>query len=131
MKADPLAKIWNERNKDDGEPYKKYVIDPILLGLIGDVNNKTILDQGCGNGCLSKKISALKPDKIVMLDLFPGNLSYAKKNLSPSKTPVETICADLNKKLFIKSEQFDLIVSSMVLSEIKNLKLPSRRLLEF
>jgi len=119
---DRKAHIWNQRNKGEGEPYKKYVTDPIILGLINP-NNKIILDQGCGNGHLSKKISSKNPKKIILLDFYEGNLNFAKENLKSIKADFEFKQADFNKKLKLKSSSVDIAVSSFVLSEIEDLKL--------
>ena len=122
MNNDPIAKIWNERNKKDGDPYKKYVLDPIMIRLMENIKNKTVLDQGYGNGHLAGKIARKNPTKIVILDFFPGNLEYAAENLKNTDIPILKIQADLNKKLAIRSSSVDCIVSNMVLSEIKNFK---------
>jgi len=120
MNKDPIAKIWDERNKKEGDPYKKYVLDPMLIRLAGNIKGKTVLDQGCGNGHLAGKIARKKPKKILLLDLFPGNLKFAKKNLIGIKNTIISIQADLNKNISIGSSSVDCVVSNMVLSEIKS-----------
>lgn len=120
---DKIAKIWDERNSGDGEPYKKHVIDPLLLELLRPLKGKTVLDQGCGNGHFAKKLAQKNPSKIILLDLYEGNLEFARKNLSACDGEFEFKQCDLNSPLELKSEIIDCIVSSFVLSEIAELSL--------
>jgi len=48
-----FAEYW-KRAWDKGEAYKLHVIDPIMFELIGHLDNKTVLELGCGNWYLSK-----------------------------------------------------------------------------
>lgn len=118
---DRKAEIWNARNSGEGEPYKKHITDPIILDLIKPLDGKVVLEQGCGNGHLAKKISALNPSKIILLDFFESNLEFSKKNLSGANCALEFVKADLNKQLPLASLSVDVITSSMVLSEIEKL----------
>src|SRR4030042_2967464 len=121
--TDNKALIWNQRNQGQGEPYKKFIIDPLILKLCQPIKNKIILEQGCGNGHLAKKLAQAHPQKLILLDFFPGNLQCAKINLADCDCKLQFLQADLNKKVRLKSASIDTITSSMVLSEIPNLKL--------
>ncbi|MFC1598512.1 class I SAM-dependent methyltransferase [Patescibacteria group bacterium] len=115
------AKIWDQRNTSGGEPYKKHLLDPLILKLIQPIKNKVVLDQGCGNGHLAVKIAKYHPKKIILLDLYPENLKIAKKNLKNISCPSQFIQTDLNQTIKIKSNTIDLVVSSMTLIELKNI----------
>jgi len=115
------AKIWDQRNASGGEPYKKYLLDPLILKLIQPIKNKVVLDQGCGNGHLAVKIAKFQPKKLILLDLYQGNLDTAKKNLKNIKCPCQFIQANLDQIIKIKSNTIDLVVSSMTLIELKNI----------
>lgn len=121
--TDNKALIWNQRNQGQGEPYKKYVTDPLILKLCQPIKNKVILEQGCGNGHLAKKIVRAKPKKLILLDYFQGNLQCAKNNLANCDCPLKFIRADLNIKINLPSASIDIVTSSMVLSEIMNFRL--------
>src|SRR5262245_57087646 len=45
-----FAEFWNERAGDSGEVYKRFVLDPLMLRLVGSLKKKTIIELGCGNG---------------------------------------------------------------------------------
>ena len=53
----PIADKWNHEIKD-GNWFHKYLIYPVILDLLGNVDNKRILDVGCGNGHLSHMLHA-------------------------------------------------------------------------
>ncbi|MCX6746316.1 MAG: class I SAM-dependent methyltransferase [Candidatus Parcubacteria bacterium] len=120
---DNKALIWNQRNQGQGEPYKKYVTDPLILKLCQPIKNKIVLEQGCGNGHLAKKIARAKPKRLILLDYYQGNLQCAKNNLTNCACHLKFIRADLNIKINIPSASVDIVTSSMVLSEIKNFQL--------
>jgi ubiquinone/menaquinone biosynthesis C-methylase UbiE len=82
-----------------------------------------ILEQGCGNGHLAKKIVRAKPKKLILLDYYQGNLQCAKNNLTNYGCNLNFIQADLNMKINLPSASVDIVTSSMVLSEIKNFQL--------
>jgi len=119
-KFDYKAEIWDQRNKGQGEPYKRFVTDPLILRLCQPIKNKVVMDQGCGNGHLAKKICRCKPKKLILLDFFEGNLLCAAKNLEKNKFPIILKRADLNKKISLPPKSVDIVTSSMVLSEILN-----------
>ncbi len=120
---DHKAIIWNRRNQGQGEPYKKFVIDPLILKLCQPVKNKIILEQGCGNGHLAKKMARSQPKELILLDYFQGNLQCAKNNLPSCNSKLKFFQADLNKKIKLKSNSIGIVTSSMVLSEIQNFQL--------
>ncbi|MCX6744373.1 MAG: class I SAM-dependent methyltransferase, partial [Candidatus Parcubacteria bacterium] len=82
-----------------------------------------VLEQGCGNGHLAKKIAQAHPQKLILLDFFPGNLQCAQSNLANANCKLQFLQADLNKKVRLKSASIDIVTSSMVLSEIPNFQL--------
>ncbi len=119
---DEKAALWNKRNSGGGEPYKKYVLDPAVLKICGELNGKVVLDQGCGNGQLAKKIIKFCPKEFTLFDLYQGNLDYAKKNLSSLSKDIIFVRGNLNHKTELPSNHYDVLISSMTLPEVKNLK---------
>jgi len=120
---DEKADAWNERNKGQGEPYKRYITDPLLIEL-SKPYGKIILEQGCGNGHLAVKLAAEKPAKIILLDLYESNLEHARRNLADIACELEFMQADLTQPLSICSSSIDVVTSSMVLPEIEDLTTP-------
>ncbi len=120
---DPVfAEYWNKRAGDQGEAYKQYVLDPIMLNQVGDLSNKTIIDLGCGNGYLASKLLEQHPKKIILMDISESNISYAKEKTQSEK--VEFIRADATKPWGISPESINIVYSNMLLNEIENIKTP-------
>ena len=117
-----FAEYWDKRAGDKGEPYKQYVIDPIMFQLIGSMNNKTILDLGCGNGYLAQKFIKEDAGKIILSDISKYNLEIARKKTDSEK--VYCLRYDVTKKWKIKSNSIDIIYSNMLFNEIENINKP-------
>lgn len=48
-----------EKFGDSGDTARQQLLDPTTFSLLGGVQGKTILDAGCGNGYLARKLSSL------------------------------------------------------------------------
>ncbi|MCX6706575.1 MAG: class I SAM-dependent methyltransferase, partial [Candidatus Woesearchaeota archaeon] len=100
---DAKSRIWNQRNYGEGEPYKRYITDPLIIELAKPIYGKVILEQGCGNGHLARKLAREEPAKIILLDLYDGNLECARRNLSSVAGQFDYVQADLNHPLDLES----------------------------
>ena len=50
------AEKWNANYDDDGDSNRKYQSDEPMLELLGEVRGRRVLDLGCGNGYLCRKL---------------------------------------------------------------------------
>jgi len=50
-----------------------------ILKLLPNVNNKVLLEIGCGSGSFTKYLVNTNIDKIVTIDISPQLIEYAKK----------------------------------------------------
>lgn len=46
-----------EQFGDEGDATRRYLLNPAIFQLLGDVTGKRILDAGCGQGYLSRKLA--------------------------------------------------------------------------
>lgn len=88
--SNDLAKFGN-----DGDNARQLLLDPTLFTLLGDVTDRDILDAGCGNGYMSRKL-AVKGAKVTGIepaitlfqhcinneDLRPLNITYRQEDIS-------------------------------------------------
>ncbi len=90
-------------------PFKK-----LLKGII---QNKNVLDLGCGSGVKTTKLLKFKPKTIVGIDISDKLIAIAKKN-SPE---IDFYIGDAQKTPF-NSSRFDVISSELVLHYFKDLR---------
>ncbi|MBU7018796.1 MAG: class I SAM-dependent methyltransferase [Theionarchaea archaeon] len=98
-----------------GDRSREVLLNPVLIDLLGPVENKEILDAGCGEGYLSR-ILADKGAHVVAVDYSRKMLEIAKKRTLSDK--VKYYYGNCENLQFLKSETFDIIVSNMVLQDL-------------
>lgn len=119
-----FAKYWNERAGQNGEPYKRIILDPIMLSSLGIKKNSTILELGSGNGYLATGFLRTDPTAIYLMDISESNMSYAKeKNNDPR---IKYIAQDVTEKWEIPDESADYVYSNMLFNEIEDIKSPMK-----
>jgi SAM-dependent methyltransferase len=91
---------------------------PAFLELLGSVQNKTILDLGCGDARFG--VELLEKGCTSYLGVEPSSkmLEFAKRNLTNTKAKVEQAAIETWS---YPAEQFDVVVSRLVLHYVKNL----------
>lgn len=110
---DKLAKLYEEGIGEEGDPLHERYIDPIIFEFLGKLKNGAILDAGCGNGYLFKKLEKYA-DRIIGIDSSKELLKFAKKKISRYKKSVIRH-ANLLKKLPLETASFDAVIANMVL----------------
>lgn len=91
------------------------VINPIVFKLLGDLKGKTVLDAGCGNGYLLKRM-AKTAKKIFGVDLTEKFIELAKNRDNPKN--VEFSVGDIEKPRFSENT-FDVVLCNMVIMDIE------------
>lgn len=90
---------------------------PATLSLLPDVTGKKVLDAGCGPGKYSEWL-VNKGAIVTAIDYSDEMIKLAKEKIGNSATAIK---ANLNQPLdFLKDEEFDIVVSSMVIHYIKD-----------
>lgn len=117
-----FASYWNERAGDDGEAYKKYVLDPLMFKLVGDFKDKVVLELGCGNGYLAPKLLEQAPEQIIMMDISEYNLRYAEAKCSDPR--VSFLQQDATEPWEAETAGVDIIYSNMMLNEVEDIVTP-------
>ncbi len=117
-----FAEYWNKRAGNSGEVYKRYVLDPIMFGLVNSFANKRVLELGCGNGYLAQKLIKKRVKKLILTDISKYNLEFAKQKFQDEK--IEYLQQDATKKWKVDSGSIDIVYSNMMLNEVENIKAP-------
>jgi len=100
---------------DTGDFYRQYLLNPVLLKLLGDLKGKTILDAGCGTGYLSR-ILAKKGAKMVGVEPADVLFKYSVAKEQADPLGIKYLQQDLSK--FHLQQKFDVVVSNMVFMDI-------------
>lgn len=85
---------------------------PQLFELIGNVENLSILDLGCGTGGHDRKLINMGAKKVVGIDLSNNMINEAIKNNSSDNIEYKVMSMDDIDKL---DEKFDMVVSSLAI----------------
>ncbi len=124
---DDNIKAWADKSSyvtekftDDGDFYRKHVINPAIFSLLGDIKGKTILDAGSGQGYLSRLL-AKQGAIVTSLEPAEGLIAYAIERERTEKLGITHIKADLST-WNEKPSNFDIVVSNMVFMDIPDWK---------
>ena len=115
---DAFADQYAQNHGADGDLHKEVLLNPTLLELLGEVRGKKVLDAGCGEGYLSRKLAILGAN-VTAIDSSPRMLEIAKDR-TPDHLPVKYAhgsCEDLHD---FEDGCFDMIVSNMVIHDLAN-----------
>lgn len=117
-----IAKFYSEEFEEES-PFNSYYERPAMMELVKNVQNKCILDAGCGGGWYSEKLLE-KGAKVVSLDINEKMVEITKKRIIDKKldSHSKVLCHDLNEKLPTKNNTFDIIISSLAIHYLNNLK---------
>lgn len=93
---------------------------PATLSLLPDVNGKAVLDAGCGPGAHSEWLLE-NGANVTAIDYSDEMIYIASKRIGKR---AKILKANMNSPmLFLKNEEFDIIVSSMVLHYLRDWRL--------
>jgi ubiquinone/menaquinone biosynthesis C-methylase UbiE len=90
--------------RSNADPYQTQITDPALLGAIGDVTGLHVLDAGCGEGYLARKLDALGAANVIGIDTCRALIDAAIEVSTPrcrfihadvADIPLPTGCIDL------------------------------------
>ncbi|KAA8880661.1 methyltransferase domain-containing protein [Nocardia colli] len=95
---------------------KRHLLNPVILGMLGDVGGLRILDAACGHGYFSRMLAALGAD-VTGVEPAAGLLAYAMAKERALGQGMNYLKADLTEPIDF-CEPFDAVVCSMVLPAI-------------
>lgn len=109
---DVNAELYDKGMGVDGDTFHQSIIDPVIERFLDDYKGKTILDAGCGNGYLLKKLS--KDAKTVIgADFSQSMLSIAQKNTGLLKNIVYKMI-DFTQPFPMESQSIDVVIANMM-----------------
>ncbi|CAF1493013.1 unnamed protein product [Rotaria sordida] len=122
------AEDWNEWIGDDGDSNRKESSDIYLWKYIGNVDNKVILDAGCGNGYLTIKfVLETRIKRIIGVDLSSALIKIAKEDIDrrikrdEDHKKIELYHDSVTELKSIENNSIDLIIANYVLMDTPDL----------
>jgi SAM-dependent methyltransferase len=100
----------------EGEPHRVVLLNPVLLQLLPDVREKCVLDAGCGEGYLSRKLARLGA-RVTGVDFSREMLALAEERTDPA-LGIQYKHANCEVLDGLASGSFDVVVSNMVLMDL-------------
>jgi tRNA1(Val) A37 N6-methylase TrmN6 len=122
------AEDWNRWIGDDGDVNRRESSDIYLWKYIGNVDEKVILDAGCGNGYLTIKFALeTRAKHIIGVDLSSVLIKIAKENINrrikhdEDQQRIELHHDSVTELKSIKDNSIDLIITNYVLMDTPDL----------
>jgi ubiquinone/menaquinone biosynthesis C-methylase UbiE len=122
------AEDWNQYIGDEGDSNRRETSDSYLWKHIGNVDDKVVLDAGCGNGYLTIKLALeTQAKRIIGVDLSSNMVQIAKGNVNRRITrdevhqKVEVHHDSVTELKTIEDNSIDLIISNYVLMDTPDL----------
>ena len=95
-----------------------YLRKKIVSDLLGNVNNKQLIDIGCGNGEITKDF--LRCNKVTFLDFSTNMLDLVKENINTDYLANSTfVNTDITR--FNPDKKFDIVICIGVIAHVDNI----------
>jgi ubiquinone/menaquinone biosynthesis C-methylase UbiE len=115
---DNNAESWH-RLYGEKDPNRRDLLDPIILEVLGDIRGKFILDAGCGDGYLSRKLARLGA-KVTGVEISKKMLGYALDEQKRNPLAVAYHQADCSFLSFLSDSSYDIVVTNNVIQDVAN-----------
>lgn len=118
LRWEQIADIWDRGIGETGDVRHEFVVNPVVFEFLGNLKGKIVLDAGCGNGYLSRRM-AKTAKKVIAVDFTEKLILHAKWRSSGFRNieyRVENI-----ERLSLKSDLVDTTLCNMVLMDLEHL----------
>lgn len=117
---DDLAAWRDERMGEQGDLWHRALIDPAVRAMLGSVRDRRVLDVGCGNGYLTRRLRREGAARSVGIDASAASIRIARRRETARPTGAEFHRADASRLASFGSGSFDRIVANMSLMDIRD-----------
>jgi SAM-dependent methyltransferase len=114
-----LASRWIDMQGEAGDVNQKWIINPTLFRLAGDVQGTRVLDAACGGGHLAREF-ARRGATVVGVDISQVMIAIANSCEQAKPLGIHYIIGNLANLPDLESAAFDLAISSMAFMNIEN-----------
>ncbi|HTT25994.1 MAG TPA: class I SAM-dependent methyltransferase [Thermoplasmata archaeon] len=118
-KWDDLAAFYDAKQGEEGDLWHRTLIDPVLLGRIGEVAGRDVLDLACGVGYLARRCQRAGA-RVTGVDASPGMIAAAEAHERSLPLGIRYLVAPANALAPLADRQFDLVYCNMALMDIED-----------
>jgi SAM-dependent methyltransferase len=108
--------VMPHMDPDEGDSHRIVLLNPALFQLFPDVEEKAVLDAGCGEGYLCRKLARLGA-RVTGVDLSWQMLAAAGERTDPA-LGIRYLYGNCEHLDFLEAGSFDVVVSSMALMDM-------------
>ncbi|MCL1665907.1 class I SAM-dependent methyltransferase [Elizabethkingia ursingii] len=105
--------------RDQDKGLNELLEQPVMKRLMYNANGKSILDIGCGFGHQIQAVLEQNPIAITGIDISEKMIAEAKRRLNDSRVSLQCTAIE---DYTIKPKTFDIVISSMALHYIEDIK---------
>lgn len=105
-----------EQFGEDGDFTRRALLNPVIFELLGDVRGKAILDAGCGQGYLSRRL-AQRGAVLTGVEFAQPWYAYAAQKEQEEPLGITYLHEDL-ARVQLESATFDYVIANMVFMDI-------------
>lgn len=118
---DDMARAYEDFTEKD-DSYSYTIEWPCIQKLLPPLNNKRILDLGCGTGRFSFHFEKENPLSVLGVDISEHMLNIAKEKALKKGSKVQFIQGDISDPGIYRTGKFDFIFSSTTFHYVEDLK---------
>jgi len=112
------AARWNSRYDADGDQNRRYQSDEPMLAMLGEVRGLNVLDAGCGQGYLCRKLAAAGA-RMTGVEQSDALLSFALQREAEEKRGITYHHGSIADMPFLADASFDKAVANYVLMDVR------------
>jgi SAM-dependent methyltransferase len=117
---DERAEEWARWIGDDGDDTRRFLTDPVLWRLLGEVRGKRALDAGCGTGYLTLKLAA-RGARTIGVDRSPRMIERARLRARQKGVQLDYRVDDCQALGTVPDRSVELCISNFVLMDLDDM----------
>ncbi|MCY3834151.1 MAG: class I SAM-dependent methyltransferase [Chloroflexi bacterium] len=114
------AVFWDALHGDDGNEFHRRLVAPSVLELLGLAPGEAVLDVGCGNGALARRLAECGA-RVTAFDFSDELIRLAKRRSRTSSADVQYLVLDATDEdamLGLGADRFDAVACAMALMDM-------------